>query len=1118
MKAVCRLFFFFLLVFLLQIKPLLVRAENIENTTEISLAAVLGKINSIKNKANIDEALRLRILNAYYVAEDNLEELTLLEQQIQVAQKQLETLPTTIKQLGKQFEKAETQLINQKREKLSLYPNDELKQRLIIEKSKLNELKSSINLLEIQITEQLNLPQRIREQVVEIKQVQAKTLQEQAVLAKLVENKQEFDAHQMQLDSLARKLNATLTKLELENIIYPLKVQAQKLELQLKNVKSKQLNRLIEDIDELLFERKQEEIERAQVLLKQAQKEGVTKHKAIQLATAENIKYNQLLQKFNKKLELYINQKSKIEKQHKQLEIDFQSAEQKINLAGLSPALGNLLREQRRNLPLQKAYEPKFDKIQKEIALTNLELFHLAEVQKSLKDMDRALILRMRNSLSENPSEKEKLKIRTELRPLLNNQLDLVFRLSSVYSGYSRILADVDFALQQLVNLGEEYRLYLDQRLLWVPSAPVVNKQFALETFNTILWFFQPKQWWQFVIDIYSSVQNSLIVAPLGLILISCLLWFRRKIKINLKELLNNSSSPYADRFNYTFYGIVYIFLLVLPMPITVAWFGWLLRLNEQASEFSDLFANGLLTAALPLLIIQFFYRLLKPRGIVQSLFDWQDDNVILIHRQLKWLRFIVTPALFLMGMFVDDGNIEHSYSLGRMAHISLMLVLAYFLHRLAHPVSGIAKDFYLDNASSWACRLRYVWYAILVLIPLVIIGFAIVGYYQSALELQHKMVILLRLVFFSVLFHEIVMRWMVLANRKLVLQNIRQKRQQHELTVATEERGPMSTAILEEEELLDISKINEQSKKLLMALILVILFVGSWLTLQDILPVFSVFDEIVLWQHLTMIDGQESLQPITVINIFVCLLYLILMWVFINNFPGLIDLLFAGRYSMAAGSRYALLQLTRYAVVLITLIAIANELGGSWSQVQWLVAAVSVGLGFGLQEIFANMVSGVILLFERPIRVGDTVTVGDVTGTVCKIQMRATTITDWNQKELVVPNKTLITDKLINWSLSDTMSRIVIQVGISYDADEEKVRRLLNQVIEEIPLVLKTPEPTIYFIGFGESSLDFSIRVFVNDLRDRLPVTDELHSRIRRAFKENNIEIPFPQRDLHMR
>jgi potassium efflux system protein len=182
------------------------------------------------------------------------------------------------------------------------------------------------------------------------------------------------------------------------------------------------------------------------------------------------------------------------------------------------------------------------------------------------------------------------------------------------------------------------------------------------------------------------------------------------------------------------------------------------------------------------------------------------------------------------------------------------------------------------------------------------------------------------------------------------------------------------------------------------------------------------------------------------------------------------------------------------------------------------LVAAVGLGLGFGLQEIFANFVSGLIILFERPIRVGDTVTVGDVNGTVTKIRIRATWITSFDRKELVVPNKEFVTSQLVNWSLSDAVLRLDIPVGIAYGSDTDKAHRVLLEVAEKNEHVLRDPAPQAFFLGFGDSALDFELRVFSPDVEHRLRIIHDLHMEIDRAFRAEGIEIAFPQRDLHVR
>jgi potassium efflux system protein len=164
-----------------------------------------------------------------------------------------------------------------------------------------------------------------------------------------------------------------------------------------------------------------------------------------------------------------------------------------------------------------------------------------------------------------------------------------------------------------------------------------------------------------------------------------------------------------------------------------------------------------------------------------------------------------------------------------------------------------------------------------------------------------------------------------------------------------------------------------------------------------------------------------------------------------------------------------------------------------------------------------ANFISGLILLFERPIRVGDTVTVGDVSGTVSKIRIRATSITDWNRKELIVPNKEFVTGRLVNWTLSDPIVRVEIPVGIAYGSDTEKARERMLEVARANENVLRDPPPSVIFMAFGESSLDFQLRAFTK-IDTLLSVRDQLNMAVDKAFREAGIEIAFPQRDIHVR
>jgi potassium efflux system protein len=205
------------------------------------------------------------------------------------------------------------------------------------------------------------------------------------------------------------------------------------------------------------------------------------------------------------------------------------------------------------------------------------------------------------------------------------------------------------------------------------------------------------------------------------------------------------------------------------------------------------------------------------------------------------------------------------------------------------------------------------------------------------------------------------------------------------------------------------------------------------------------------------------------------------------------------------------------YIIVAIGIVVAFNKLGTDWSQMQWIVAALGVGIGFGLQEIIANFISGLIILFERPVRIGDYVTIGDQSGTVTRIQIRATTLGDLDNREILIPNKELITGRVTNWTLSNSQTRMIIKVGIAYGSDTDKARDIMFAAVTNNPKVLEMPKPQVFFLGFGDSSLDFEIRIFLRSFEDRFPVSHVIHTDINLALEKAGITIPFPQRDLHI-
>jgi potassium efflux system protein len=264
-------------------------------------------------------------------------------------------------------------------------------------------------------------------------------------------------------------------------------------------------------------------------------------------------------------------------------------------------------------------------------------------------------------------------------------------------------------------------------------------------------------------------------------------------------------------------------------------------------------------------------------------------------------------------------------------------------------------------------------------------------------------------------------------------------------------------------------------------------------------------------------IGGERQLVPVTLANVGLGLLIGFVTYVAARNIPSVLEIILRQRPGVTAGSRLAFATLARYTIALVGSIIALGSIGADWSKLQWLVAALGVGIGFGLQEIVANFISGLIILLERPVRVGDIVTVGDTSGTVTRVQIRATTIRTWDRQELLVPNKEFITGRVLNWTLSDEIIRIHFIVGIAYGSDVEKALALIDEAARENETVLEDPLPLVTFEGFGDNSLNLGLRCFVPTLNRRLETVTALHRAINDKFNAAGIVIAFPQRDVHL-
>ncbi|MDH3252428.1 MAG: mechanosensitive ion channel [Ignavibacteria bacterium] len=268
--------------------------------------------------------------------------------------------------------------------------------------------------------------------------------------------------------------------------------------------------------------------------------------------------------------------------------------------------------------------------------------------------------------------------------------------------------------------------------------------------------------------------------------------------------------------------------------------------------------------------------------------------------------------------------------------------------------------------------------------------------------------------------------------------------------------------------------------------------------------------------QSLTFTLGNSSITAWSILYLLALLFVLIYVSGKLKDWA--VNRLFA-RSGTDIGVRQAIGTIARYVILSIGFIVVFQTAGVDLSAVTILAGALGVGVGFGLQNITDNFVSGLIILFERPVKVGDRIQVADITGDVIRISPRATTIVTNDNISIIVPNSEFISSRVINWSHSDRMVRLHVPVGVAYKSDAEFVKELLFTVASEHPGVLKDPQPDVIFEEFGNSSLNFVLRVWTTKYITTPPtLRSDLNFRIKKIFNENGVEIPFPQRDLHVK
>ena len=704
---------------------------------------------------------------------------------------------------------------------------------------------------------------------------------------------------------------------------------------------------------------------------------------------------------------------------------------------------------------------------------------------------------------------------------------------------------------------SEELKNYTQERLLWVRSVPGSIVPGFTDSLNALIWIFSPRNW----LPVFAAIGRAGAAFPfetLGFILLfGLLLRYRGWMRARLELLGDRVVNPENDSFRASLEVLLHTLLLALPLPLALYLTGRVLAGSGDSFlvDGGDALrwvagVNGLLELA---------RQWLRPRGFAEAHLGWSNDVMGPIGQQLLRPQILFLPFLYValhLGFSGISPNAPaelqaYSNSLGRIAFMIATAGLGLYLGRAFGRRQG--GQWLNPTVSSYALPVI----AVSLLVPAAL---AAVGFYVTGLLLAYQMLRSLWLAAGIMILGGLFYRWRVTSDQRLA----EQSRSQPTPPDIHDEMGNVadqSPRLTQE----DLADAQGKTRRLVRFVLVVTAGIGFFAIWSEAMPTLQILRRVQVWPSIQLMEntaqggqlstllvsgaeapgasseaessdsttstltvpglpappisqvsGSQSSSVLTLWNLLEALAAAILTLVIARNAPGVVELILARRTNLDKGARIAFGALVRYAIMIVGIIITCGFLKISWSSAQWLAAAFSFGLAFGLQEIIANFVSGLILQLERPVRVGDAVKIGELEGIVTRTQIRATTIRLWDRSEMIVPNKEFVTKALINWTLSDSKRRLEIPLRVEYDTNVQEVKKVLLQAAEQHPEVLKDPAPQVLLLEFGEDALKFELRAFVY-FGQGLKIKDELLVAVDQAFHDAGIKFALPQLAIQM-
>lgn len=799
-------------------------------------------------------------------------------------------------------------------------------------------------------------------------------------------------------------------------------------------------------------------------------------------------KISQYLDEHRKLNALYMHDYQEAESAFTKVEQIQRDLNNQIKELGKTLVLSRLLNKQMSMLPKVKlSYD--LDEV---IANLNIYIYEIKEQTDTLLSVEEKANEDIRKDPSLEPYKKDLIALYTQRRQALSelyqimaNELNTAIELKLKYASY--------------ISIREKIVSDISEQLFWVKSNQAIGYDFFKLFPTTVKYEFSR------LLSKFSSEEFKQNTSNTVLLIILPLLVFSL-IVITLKKRIRAANDKLAlklDRKNDSIFvtpmAIISNIILMIPNLC------WMVSIGAAiiclALADSNKQNSIILVMLLHIFVFVFFLQIIKPNALVQRHFSVQPYRLNQYRNLLNRIWIFSLPLLIFANVAEADSQLIYadisSFSIILLSCLALLYISSKILfdnlknvtNSSATAVVGSILSICVCLMAVFFVSMGYLYSIVTLTNRLAFTCYIILGYYLTSLTVHRMLYVFINKVYSK--------------KRNALLNN-------------TQESAQSFIHVLN----MSASQLCSKVFRIINILLIAVTAFLMYLQWNDLSSVLRYFDTIQLWSKTEVINGVMTVtEYLSLADIMLAAVILIITGILNKNLPVILEkLLLVSRGINQKSTGYTIRVITSYVIISLGIIFAAGAIGIHWENLQWLVAALSVGLGFGLQEIFANFVSGLILLFERQIRVGDIITLNSLSGTVNKIRIRSTTIISFENKEVMIPNREFITSALTNWSLTNTITKLEFIVGISYSSDPDKAKSILRNIISRCRYISKEHSALVYIKELADSAVILSAEIYVTNIGDRKLTLDYLSRETLSQFAQNGIEIPFNQLDVNVK